>query len=522
MFIWSVNSAARIMSNSRMSRTDTRELILHSARNMTVSGQLVMRDWENFEITDVKISTSDSITSSWCFADDVVFNDGVPYPDIMSTSKIAKVKAHTAQIIWITLEVDRLAPVQTNKIEITVQTDKGEHSVEWLLTVHKAILPEPCNSDFGHEYFFDGTRYFSTDTEEREKPCNPFYLYQRYSDKWWQLMDNTAAVMKKMRVNIINITVMPLLRDSGTKRTSQTEWTIKFDRLIESIEHFLANGSFKYIAISHIIQPVDGKTIASFDENGNIIKLDIYTDEAEAWAKAFYGGLYKCFEEKGWLSILLMRLQDEPHTSEYWKWARQKCREYMPNILCGDALDTHSVGRELENDCDIFIPRLEVYDEGDDFYRGRQAAGKTVWCYSCCYPEENWWLNKFIDLPHSYSRMIEWGCFAQGISGFLHWGFSYWAGEMYGMSEAARFKGDGYIVYPDVLHNTYKLSARAVATRDGVADWELLHMLERKSPESAKAISKRVCRKFDDFCDDLSGKTIDQARNEVLALLDAE
>ena len=215
--------------------------------------------------------------------------------------------------------------------------------------------------------------------------------------------------------------------------------------------------------------------------------------------------------------MLLMRLQDEPHSTEFWKWAREKCRQFMPGVICGEPLDTHTISRGLAGECDQYIPRIEVYEEGADYYLERQKAGDQVWCYSCCFPEVMGWLNKFIDLPPIYSRLMKWACFSHGITGFLHWGFNYWGNGLYGMNPDARFKGDGFIVYPDAANNSLMLSARGLNTRDGIQDWELLSLLEKKNPAAAKAIAHRIARDFTDLhTDPLS---LEAARVEILTLL---
>ena len=109
-------------------------------------------------------------------------------------------------------------------------------------------------------------------------------------------------------------------------------------------------------------------------------------------------------EVLSWLSMLVLRLQDEPHLPDYWKWARKIAAEVCPGVPCGEPLDTHAIAVQLAGECNQYVPRLEVYASDPFFYRERQKAGDTVWCYSCCFPEENWWLNKFIDLPHSYAQ----------------------------------------------------------------------------------------------------------------------
>ncbi|MBQ3507599.1 MAG: DUF4091 domain-containing protein, partial [Clostridia bacterium] len=138
-------------------------------------------------------------------------------------------------------------------------------------------------------------------------------------------------------------------------------------------------------------------------------------------------------------------------------------------------------------------------------------------CYSCCYPFVMGWMNKFIDLPPIYSRLMKWACFTHGITGFLHWGFNYWGISLYGLHPDARFKGDGFIVYPDAENNSLMLSARGLNTIDGLQDWELLSLLQKKNPAAAKAIARRVAYGFTDLhTDPLS---LEAARTEVLTLL---
>ena len=126
-------------------------------------------------------------------------------------------------------------------------------------------------------------------------------------------------------------------------------------------------------------------------------------------------------------------------------------------------------------------------------------------------------MNKFIDLPPLYSRLMKWACFTHGITGFLHWGFNHWGRGLYGMDPDARFKGDGFIVYPDAERNSLMLSARGLSTIEGLQDWELLNLLREKNPAAAKAISRRIAFGFTDL--HATAREVEAARAEVLTLL---
>ena len=256
------------------------------------------------------------------------------------------------------------------------------------------------------------------------------------------------------------------------------------------------------------------------DENGRPAGLELFGDDqetADAFLRAVYGGIAKHFEEMGWRDMLRIHLEDEPHVSRAWLWGRAICHEVAPGVPCTEPLDTKGMGRTLGDACDVPVPRLEVFDYDAEYYANRIAAGDEVWCYSCCYPIEPWWLNKFLDLPTRYARMIKWACYAQGITGFLHWGFNFWSGEsQYGMNPNVRFKGDGFIVYP--AENGVLMSNRGLSTTVGIEEWELLSQLGKKDPQTAKAFARRVARTFRDFTDDPD--VIDQTRAELLNLLD--
>ncbi len=519
MYIWSKPASAQVFKHSRQWHEDSTALTLHAARNMVVSGQICLRDAETaFDVTGLETANIPlGITAKTYITDYMIYNDGIPYPDILSTKAQTHVPMNVTQSLWYCFTVGNDALVGTHTITVIVRTSLGEYSVDWKLTVYPVTLPEPKDSTFGHEYFLNPFGNFPKNHPCKKPPKEPFYTHIRYDEGWWELMANFAKTLQTMRVNSLHIPAMTLLYDGGSKRVSDTEWELSFDLFDCFVEHFMANGSFRYLTISAIIASVDGKRMQSIDADGSGIWLEIFTPECEAWAKTFYSGLYKHFEEKGWLSMLQMRLQDEPHSTEFWKWAKDLCRECMPGVVCGEPIDTHTISRELCGYMDQYIPRIEVYEEGKDYYLERQKAGDQVWCYSCCYPFDMGWMNKFIDLPPIYPRLMKWACFTHGITGFLHWGFNYWDHTLYGFHPDARFKGDGFIVYPDAEHNSLMLSARGLNTIDGLQDWELLNLLQEKNPAAAKAIACRVAKAFNDLHTD--SISLEAARAEVLTLL---
>lgn len=522
MYVWCKHSAAEVHTNTRMGEADAPTLLLDTARRMRVAGQICLRDVEKpFTVTAVEIGDLPAgVTAAYQHVENMIYHDGVPYPDKLSLATSVTVRINVTHVIWVLIDVDETAEAGLYRIPVTLRTDTGDQAVSFTLRIYPVTLPLPSDpGTFGHEYFFDAFSFAPKQPAPIKAPCEPFYACLRYSDEWWELMAEFARTMKSLRVNSLNIAPMALLLDAGSKKKPDGGWELRFDLLDSFIEHFLTHGAFRYIAIGAIIGAVDGKAIRAIGEEGNLEWLPIGAPEADAWAEAFYGGIYHHFKEKGWLDMLLMRLQDEPHAKDYWLWAREKCRQFMPGVRCGEPLDTHAVGRELADACDQYIPRLEVYEEGADFYQQRLAKGDELWCYSCCLPEEPWWLNKFMDLPHRYSRLIKWACYGRGITGFLHWGFNFWGDSRYGLFPEARFKGDGFIVYPHAQTNGLLMSVRGIATCEGIQEWELLKMLGAHDPAAARSLSRRVARTFRDF--DPNEDAVDEAKRELLSLLSA-
>ena len=113
---------------------------------------------------------------------------------------------------------------------------------------------------------------------------------------------------------------------------------------------------------------------------------------------------------------------------------------------------------------------------------------------------------------------MSWACFSSGTSGYLHWGFNHWRVDLYSTEPAARFKADGYIVYPDIENNNVIMSNRYLATTMGLEEWELLHALEKKNPAAAKSIAGGIASTFKYFNEET--EAVENARNMILTLLD--
>lgn len=83
----------------------------------------------------------------------------------------------------------------------------------------------------------------------------------------------------------------------------------------------------------------------------------------------------------------------------------------------------------------------------------------------------------------------------------MHWGFNHWGEGIYTTAPDARFKGDGFIVYPDREKPDFILSNRALATIEGCEIWELLQELSAclSSASVVDRMAKTIAGSFTEF-----------------------
>lgn len=114
-------------------------------------------------------------------------------------------------------------------------------------------------------------------------------------------------------------------------------------------------------------------------------------------------------------------------------------------------------------------PMLVRYGEPfSAFYRNQQAAGKTLWLYSCSGPA------KLLD-PITYHRAQAWLAFQMGAEGSFYWAFGCGGGigDSWHAYAQAYSEYSPYFVSPDSVME----GKHSEAVREGVQDYEYLRML---------------------------------------------
>lgn len=236
---------------------------------------------------------------------------------------------------------------------------------------------------------------------------------------------------------------------------------------------------------------------------GNLTGLEEdLTDEAyvEAAAEAA-----RHLKERGWFDRVYVYVFDEPYLNI---GSYERIVADVDLMVQGDPdwrgrfLVTNHYVDVLDGVADIWVPDTKNYDEwmwgpgqleGRDFYAARRAAGEELFFYNCLctfppyagYDIDTW-------LGHE-PRILKWGAFYEGATGYLYWATDYWVPEdPWGtVIDPETFPigartGDGMLLYPgdhdgreapagsppDVSLDGPVESYRLKMVREGIEDWE--------------------------------------------------
>lgn len=349
---------------------------------------------------------------------------------------------------------------------------------------------------------------------------NKWPMPQRYSRGFWDMLRGYVQNMAEHRQNwgwIETLDAMKFSRDS--EGTLQVDFT-NFDTWMQ----ILFDGGFKMAEGQHFAFRTKGWqsdfSVAVYQTDGEkwtAKKLLPDTKEAEQFYADYFPQLQKHLEEKGWLDKYVQHVGDEPLDANVDSYtAAALLKKYAPKIRIMEACQS----QKMVGTVDIWIPQLDHFHKGYDFFKSRMAAGDPVWFYTCMYPAGEY-ANRFLELPLIKTRLLHWINYRYGAEGYLHWGYNFWPPHPW--EDAADYRqaklpgGDANIVYPDPNGPGVIDSIRYEAMRDGIEDHELLSQLGEKNPDAAMKLATRHILDFDKYNTDI--EAFRATRRELLEAL---
>ncbi len=521
---WFVDSLVKVFPNDLPGAAGRRARVaeLWGARNQHVSAQLALRS--SSPLTDVvaecgTLKTASGAAISSIQVDPVGYvvaathsEDTPPeelvgeapgfFPDVLLDFPM-EIKANRTASVWTTIHVPAEAPPGLYRGQLSVRSGRAVIAqAEIRLNVVEAVVPKERNLRVTNWFTFD------------DRECRQFFKAPQFSPEWWTLVENVARVMGDHRQSVIITSLTSLVRPYLDGQELRFDFA-NFDRWVET---FRGKGGFTHIEGSHLLGRAGGyneplEVSVPLIENGKVRSVSLPPDDprVEPALTAFLWALNTHLEEKGWKSIYLQHVLDEPHGSEpaYYAKFAGLIRKHLPGVPTIDAIDAAHIDPQVALNSDIWVPILGNFDDKVDLLRERVSGGHEVWFYTCLFPRGRY-MNRLIDFPLVKTRLLHWLNFKYNIAGFLHWGGNYWTPQpmnntqpVINMNQTYLPPGDAFIVYPDKARMSLHSSIRLEAMREGIEDYELLRALALRNPEEARGIVNQAVRSFTDYARDV-------------------
>ena len=339
---------------------------------------------------------------------------------------------------------------------------------------------------------------------------------------YWKWLHVAA---KKMKAYDQNVVMTPIFSLTGFS-VKDSLFRFDFSLLDRFVQTFIEEGTIGRIEGGHLGGRI-GNWYGQFgvytpyllNDTIRFKNIPLSNPEARNFYKQFIPALVTHLKEKGWDSIYLQHICDEPEPGNEKSYAEIAAyiKSLAPGLKLIDAVHSHGVNNLI----DVWVPQLDCFDSAYSFYRERKESGNEIWFYTCLAPQGDY-ANRFIELPLIKTRILHWINFRFGATGYLHWGWDFWSEnsleETSGIiPEAGNIMpgGDAFITYPG--RGEILSSIRLEAMRDGIVDYELLRMLEKKYPAAAREICRQVVYDFAKYDTDIRSFRV--KRKQILQLL---
>lgn len=416
-------------------------------------------------------------------------------PDPLLEDESISVDLAKNQPVWITVYVPKGAAPGDYTSTVEIDADGETASVPVQVKVHAFTLPDDRTLHI--------TNWYSPGNLAKA------HGVELYSEAYWKWLEVWARFMADHRQDTIITQVIDLTKGSDDGKGNLTFDFSQFDRFVEL---------FKKAGVSGIIEGghLAGRTGGAWDavnfdgfypaitmpdgskrKNPTVL---VTSEEYKFFLSQFLPALQKHLESKGWLDHYVQHLTDEPipENAASYKIAAGYIRQYAPKLRIIDA----SMCDQIAGALDIWVPQPPEFGDKMKFFREREKAGDEVWIYTCLSPKGKY-MNRFIDYHLLSVRLLHWVNFKYDLPGYLHWGFNYWQADPFKDLEpnwgGSQFlpPGDSHIVYPG--KRGPMSSIRLEAMRDGIEDYELLRLLEKKNPKLAREICDSIVQSLTEY-----------------------
>lgn len=435
---------------------------------------------------------------------DAVFPVSDYYPDCLQEVESMNVPAMQNQPVWVSYAVPRDVADGNYSATLVFTGKVNGKTVKITKQVNAKVYPVTLPEQTLWISNWLTTSSSCLSKMNGNKPVEP------YSDRYWELF--TALVHTARDHGQNSYKIRDLLRLCNIK-CNNTQYSFDFTNFDKAIELLIREGGLKRIEGGHMCGRMGNWTSEFGVDVPDIGRISIDDVRSQNFLSQFLPALYSHLETKGWTGMYVQYIADEPldeNADSYIRIAGYM-KKYLPGIPLVDAV----MSQKLANTVNIWVPKLDHYRNDHKFFRERQAAGDEVWFYTCYKPQGNY-ANRFLEQPLIQVRFLHWINYRYGLTGYLHWGFNTW--NLLTTDDAAYSTlpaGDVSITYP--AEGKVYSSIRLAAMRDGIADYELLKLLDRKAPDKAKELAGEVIKDVDSYNSNI--RAFRQTRLKLLKML---
>lgn len=372
--------------------------------------------------------------------------------------------------------------------------------------VHRCVIAICVHSVWIPLDEFQVTNWFSLDAISRFHHVNP------RTEGFLEMLHLYAKAMRRAHQTAF------LIEIDKECLISQSPYQFRFEHLKPVIRCFFQEG-FRTLEIAGILSCgylPNGAQDKKTDSLKCALLPHIAADSEEGYfyLSALMRDLGTFLQENSWTEQqLLLHVMDEPdehcpdeHTLQarrvQYYMAANLARRYIPNVKIIEAVKSTAFRGAI----DIMVPVVSGYQKNKEEFDKMIRFGDELWGYVCCTPE-GFWLNRFLDFALLRGRLLFWGCAANAMSGFLHWGFNQFLPGMNPFEGTSGRNtsgigtdfpcGDAFIVYPGT--DGPWLSMRLEAARQGAEDACLLRRASALQSEKCKEVIASVFESFRNY-----------------------
>ena len=281
----------------------------------------------------------------------------------------------------------------------------------------------------------------------------------------------------------------------GERRTAQLidvkindngDYEFCFEKLKCFCEFVFSHG-VKYLEFSHLFTQWGGKfcpKIIAKTNNGETKKLFGWGTRSTSkeylyFLDVFLTKLVSFIQDCGWSRKCYFHLTDEPTKADFgkYKFLYDFVKKRIGNMPVMDAISHYDIYEKGGIDVPVTITNRY------GFFANKGI--KELFVYYCCEPYNEFYSNRFLNMPLQRTKIIGMQLFETGARGFLHWGFNFYntarslleVNPYEDTSAGLMFPaGDSFVVYPaqdDVVG-----SLRLETLGEGLFEYRVLKTLE--------------------------------------------